>query len=401
MQHSLPQPQYYERGTVAYRRVSWALFLAGYTTFSLLYCVQPMLPEFATDFAVSPAESSLALSLSTGSLAVAIFGAAAVSEGFGRKALMGFGVAAASLLNIASALSHDWHLLLVIRALEGFVLGGVPAVAMAYLAEEMSPKGLAQAMGLYVAGNAFGGMSGRVITGIIAEYLSWRPALGVLGMIGLASAIGFWLLLPPSRNFVRRPGFDPLYHLRAWAGHLQDPALLSLFAIAFLSMGAFVTVYNYAGFYLTAPPYSLNQTELGLIFSAYLFGMISSSLAGSVADRWGRSRVMALGFGLTISGIILGLVSGLLPMLLGICLLTFGFFIGHTIASGWVGRLAKQAKGHASSLYLLSYYLGSSIVGSVGGWFWSHGGWPAIVALTAGMIGIALCLALWLKRLAP
>lgn len=395
-----PLPQFYERGTPAYRRVSFALFLAGYATFSLLYCVQPMLPAFADHFSVSPAQSSLALSLSTGSLAVAILCAAAVSEGLGRRTLMGFGVAAAAALNILTAICDNWTLLLIIRALEGFVLGGVPAVAMAYLAEEISPKGLAQAMGLYVAGNAFGGMSGRVITGIIAEYFSWRPALGVLGLIGLASAIGFWLLLPPSRNFAPRPGFDPIYHLRAWGSHLKNPALLSLFAVGFLAMGAFVTVYNYAGFHLMAPPYNLNQTELGFMFTVYMFGMVSSSLAGNVADRWGRSFVMAVGFAITLLGILVGLAAGLVTALIGVSLLTFGFFIAHTIASGWVGRLAKQNKGHASSLYLLSYYLGSSIVGSVGGWFWSHGGWNAVVTLTSSMIACALLLAFALRRLA-
>ncbi|GAB3437698.1 MFS transporter [Insolitispirillum peregrinum] len=395
-----PAAQYYERGTPAYRRVSFALFLAGYATFSLLYCVQPMLPAFADHFGVSPAESSLALSLSTGALAIAIFGAAAVSEGFGRRALMGFGVAAAAVLNLLTAVCDNWHLLLVIRALEGFVLGGVPAVAMAYLAEEISPKGLAQAMGLYVTGNAFGGMSGRVITGFIAEYFSWRPALGVLGLIGLLAAIGFWLLLPPSRNFVRRPGFDPLYHAKAWAGHLRNPALLSLFAIGFLSMGAFVTIYNYAGFHLMAAPYNLNQTQIGLMFTVYMFGMASSSLAGSIADRWGRWRVMTVGLVIALSGIMLGSLAGLWSALAGVSLLTFGFFIAHTIASGWVGRLAQHSKGHASSLYLLAYYLGSSIVGSVGGWFWSHGGWGAVVGLTGVMIATALGLAVLLRRLA-
>lgn len=53
----------------------------------------------------------------------------------------------------------------------------------------------------------------------------------------------------------------------------------------------------------------------------------------------------------------------------GIACVTFGFFAGHSTASGWVGRLATQGKGQAAALYLLSYYLGSSIVGSLGGRF--------------------------------
>src|SRR5580698_9529314 len=76
------------RGSGAYRRISLALFMAGFATFSLLYCVQPLLPTFSADFHVGPAESSLALSLSTGFLALAILGAAALSERVGRRGLM-------------------------------------------------------------------------------------------------------------------------------------------------------------------------------------------------------------------------------------------------------------------------------------------------------------------------
>ena len=60
------------------------------------------------------------------------------------------------------------------------------------------------------------------------------------------------------------------------------------------------------------------------------------------------------------------------------------------MASGWVGRLAKGSKGHASSLYLLAYYAGSSSMGSGGGWVWSLGGWPAIVGLVSAMLGVIL-----------
>jgi YNFM family putative membrane transporter len=62
------------------------------------------------------------------------------------------------------------------------------------------------------------------------------------------------------------------------------------------------------------------------------------------------------------------------------------------VVSGSVGPLAGATKGHAASLYLLFYYLGSSITGSVGGWFWQHGGWTAIAALTGSFAVLGLIL---------
>ncbi len=395
------QPEdYLTRGSGAYRRASLALFLSGFATFSLLYCVQPLLPIFSREFAVSPAESSLALSLSTGFLAIAIVCAAAVSEGLGRRSLMSISLVGAAVLTIATAFAPNWHLLLVIRALQGFVLGGVPAVAMAYLAEEIDPRGLGATMGLYVGGTAFGGMSGRVLTGIFAEYLSWRPALFLIGAIGLAAAIGFIALLPPSRNFARRAGFDPRFHLKAWMGHLGNPALPFIFAIAFFAMGSFVTIYNYAGFRLVAPPYELNQTELGLIFTVYLFGIGASSVGGLLGDRLGHFTVLLAGIVITATGCALTLFASLPLIILGIVVLTSGFFMTHSVASGLVGRLADGTKGHASSLYMLAYYIGSSVMGSAGGWFWAMEGWSAVVIFTLAMMTLALLSALTARRLA-
>lgn len=399
MQAAAPARQYLTRGTTPYRRASLALFLSGFSTFSLLYCVQPLLPVFASEFAVSPAESSLALSLSTGFLAIAIVCAAAASEGLGRRSLMSISLVGAAFLTIAAAFAPNWHMLLVLRALLGFVLGGVPAVAMAYLAEEIDPKGLGATMGLYVGGTAFGGMSGRVLTGIFAEYLSWRPAMALMGAIGLAAAIGFILLLPASRNFIRRPGFDPRFHLRAWIGHLRNPALPFVFAIAFLAMGSFVTIYNYAGFRLVAPPYELTQTELGLIFTVYMFGIGASSIGGILGDRFGHFAVLLTGLAVTAAGSALTLSASLPVIILGIIVLTSGFFMSHSIASGLVGKLAKGTKGHASSLYMLAYYVGSSVMGSAGGWVFSAEGWSAVVFFTLAMLACAFAAAYAARRL--
>jgi MFS transporter, YNFM family, putative membrane transport protein len=131
------EKQFLLRGTPAFRRASLALFMSGFSTFSLLYCVQPLMPIFATHFKVTAAESSLSLSLSTGFLAVAIFCAAALAESVGRRSLMFASLLGAALCNIVCSVVGDWHMLLAARALEGLLLGGVPAVAMAYLSEEV------------------------------------------------------------------------------------------------------------------------------------------------------------------------------------------------------------------------------------------------------------------------
>jgi len=384
--------------TAALLRIRIALFLAGFATFSLLYSVQPLLPAFAREFGVGAAASSLPLSLATGALAIAIFCAGAVSENLGRRGLMFCSIALAAVLNALAAWLPHWGALVAVRTLSGLALGGVPAVAMVYLAEELPATRLGAATGLYVAGNAFGGMTGRIAMSVLSDHYGWRTALTALSAFGLLCAVGFVLLLPPSRHFLRRHGVNLGFHLRAWGGHLRDRHLPWLFSIPFLLMGCFVSVYNYAAFRLGGPEFGLSQSQIGMIFAAYVFGIVSSSVAGSASDRFGRGPVVLAGVISAVAGMVLTLAH-LLPLVIaGIVLLTIGFFIAHSAASAWVGRLGGAHRSHAASLYLLAYYLGSSVIGAVSGAFWQHGGWNALAAFCLGLLLVALCAAQVLRR---
>ena len=87
-------------------------------------------------------------------------------------------------------------------------------------------------------------------------------------------------------------------------------------------------------------------------------------------------------------------VSDVLPLVIaGVALITAGFFVAHSVASSMIGPAAGVAKAHAASLYLLFYYVGSSVVGSVGGWVWQHGGWTSVVWATAAMTAVGMAAA--------
>ncbi|RYC33692.1 MFS transporter [Lichenibacterium minor] len=384
-------------GSARYVRASLALFLAGFATFSLLYCPQPLLPTLSRAFAVDAAAASLSISVVTTFLALSIVGAATLSDRKGRRSVMLLSLLLASGLNAVAAFAPSWPLFLAARALEGVALGGVPAVAMTYLAEETEAGGLGLAMGIYVGATAVGGMGGRVITGLVAEHAGWRAAVATIGVLGLVDALGFVLLLPPSRHF-RPRAVDLRTQARAFRAAVADRRLLLVYAFAFLAMGGFVAVYNYAGYRLEAPPYSLDQAQEGLIFTLYLLGTLSSTLAGTLADRIGRAPVMALGLGVALVGAAATVFAPLAAVVFGIALVTVGFFAGHGVASGTVGVFAGGDKAQAASLYLLSYYAGSSVLGTVGGVFWSAGGWPGVAGFVAALFAGAAALAGALHR---
>ncbi|MDH1523516.1 MULTISPECIES: MFS transporter [Achromobacter] len=387
-------PAYLARGTPGLRRAQWALFAAGFSTFSLLYCVQPLMPLFTQAFHVSPAQSSLVLSLCTGLLAIAIFFVGLFSAALPRKRVMAWSLFASAILGTIAAVAPDWQSLLALRALQGVAMGGVPAVAMAYLAEEVEPGTLGFAMGLYISGSAFGGLSGRVITGLVSDHFGWRAAMGTLGLLGIVAAVLFLWLLPASRRFTPRRGqgwAGVWSDVRAGAGaHLKNGPLCALFAMGGLLMGAFVAVYNYVGFRLLLPPFSLSQTFIGFIFVVYLVGIFASTWFGRLADRHGRGAMLSAASGLALAGLVLTLSDSLPVLVAGIVIFTFGFFAAHAVASGWVGQMARGYKALAASLYLLVYYVGSSVLGALGGQFWTVGGWHGVAAMAGGLLAAAL-----------
>lgn len=389
-----------ERGTAAFRQTNLAVFAAGFSTFALLYCVQPLLPEFSREFGVGAAASSLAVSLTTGTLAVSMLAIGSVSEAVGRKPVMVASLFAAALLTIASALVPGWRSFLVLRAVEGIAFAGLPAIAMAYLSEEMARASIGLAMGLYVGGTGLGGMAGRLLTAAITDVVSWRAAVGAVGVLGVIAAIVFWRSLPPSRHFHPRP--LALRDLaRSFVHHLSDAGLLALFSEGFLVMGSFVTIYNYIGYRLLAPPYSLSQTAVGTIFTVYLVGIGSSAWLGDLGGRIGRGRLLWVTIVVMLAGVAATFARPLASIVAGMALLTFGFFAAHSIVSSWVGLRAHHARAQASSLYLFFYYTGSAIAGLVGGFFWAAHGWRGVAGFVAVLLVVALAIALWLARLQP
>lgn len=387
-------------GTPAFRRVNWALFVAGFATFGLLYCVQPLLPEFTREYGVGAAASSLSLSLTTCVLAFGMLFAGVVSDAWGRKPVMAGSIFASALLVLASALAPGWTTLLVLRALLGLSLAGLPAVAMTYLAEEIDVASIGLGMGLYISGNAIGGMSGRLITGVLADFANWRVGVCVMALLGLACALAFWRLLPPSRHFQTQPLRWRVLGERVGV-LFHDRGLPWLFAEGFLLLGAFVTIYNYIGYRLLAPPYNLSQAVVGAIFIIYLIGTFASPWVGHLAGRLGRRKVLWSMLALLLAGSLLTGFASLWAIVGGIVLLTFGFFGAHSVVSSWIGRRAGAAKAHASSLYLFCYYMGSSIAGAAGGLFYAADGWNGIVGFVGAMALTGLAIALGLYRLAP
>ncbi len=380
-----------------FRRSNLALFAAGVATFVLLYSTQGLLPLLSSSLDLTPGQASWTASAATLGLALGLLPASALSDRYGRTAVMTGSVLAASLLALALPFAPGLGTLVALRVLQGAALAGLPATAMAYLAEEVHPSALASAMGLYVAGNSIGGMSGRLVSGWVGAAWGWRWGLAASALLALLAAAAFRALIPAARHFRRTP-VDARALGRTVAAHLRNPLLLRLYALGLLFMAVFGAVYNTVGFRLIAAPFNLPQSVAASIFVVYLVGTASSAGAGRLTARLGRRGTLYVAITLTAAGLLLSLAGSLLCALLGLVLITAGFFAGHATASSSVGRTAQHGRAQASALYLIAYYLGNSLGGTLGADAYHHIGWTGSAAVGLTAMALAAGVTLYATR---
>ncbi|GAB3258116.1 MFS transporter [Kineosporia babensis] len=382
----------YEVGSREYRRLVGALLCAGVACFAALYAPQGVLPLVAQSMRVSEAQSALLVSAGTVGLALGVLPWSWVADRIGRLTAMRAAMVASAVLGLAWIVFPGFEGMVVLRVLQGLALGGIPGLAITYLHDEVSPAQATVAAATYVSGTTLGGISGRMIAGPVAELWGWRWGVALTWVVAALGSVAFVVLAPPARGFVRDRGVRAADVVRNVGTHLRDPGMLVLYAQAFLLMGGFVAVYNYLGFRLEAQPFGLSAAVTSLLFLAYLSGTFSSRHAGRLAGRLGRIRVLALSWSTMLAGVALTLVDNLVAIAVGLVVLTGGFFGAHAIASGWVGARAGTGRAQAASLYNLFYYLGSSVLGWVGGMFFAGWGWSGVAGLMAGLVVAASAL---------
>ncbi|BDG45607.1 MULTISPECIES: MFS transporter [Parageobacillus] len=359
------------------------IFVATSNAFIVLYAPQPLLPLWTQEFDVSIATASLAISLTIISLSIASFLFAQLLDQWNRKKVI---LSASILLIIPSVmifLSESFSFILFWRCIYGFIIPGILAMMMAYISEEFPPNQKGRVMGVYVSANVAGGLVGRVISGPIADTLSWRTVFLVIALFSILVAFLVWKYLPKST-------FQRERKKKSFIIHFKNPALIGTFAIGFSQFFAFIGFFTYIPFYVDQPPFNLNNTQISLLYATYALGIFSAPIAGIVSDKIGRRWTMCIGHIIGGLGILITLWPTIPALISGSSLLAFGNFASQSATTSYVTDVATTSRGSASSLYLVFFYLGGSLGAWIPGILWDVFGWHGVVFLTVGTIVLAL-----------
>lgn len=369
-----------------------ALYAATVAVYSDMYITQPILPLISREFGVAPATAGLTVSAVVLAIALASSSCGPLSDALGRKPVMVWSCGLLALPTLLCAVAPTFGLLLICRALQGLCIPGLTAVAVAYIGDRFPPHRLGALVGGWIAATVAGGLSGRVLSGLITDMVGWRAAFVFFAAATLLCALGMAVALPPD-GARASSGWVGAY--RGMVAHLRDRRLVGAFLIGGTLFFGFIGIFTYLPYYLSAPPFSLPPALVSLAYLAYLAGVIVSPLAGRLSARVGRRALMALGLVIAVAGMLGTLAPGLPLIVLSLFVLCTGMFTAQAVAPAYVNATAATAKGGASALYLMSYYVGGTLGAALPGVAWQAFGWGGVTAVCVAALGAAL-LAVWL-----
>ncbi|MBM7648394.1 YNFM family putative membrane transporter [Bacillus ectoiniformans] len=366
-------------------RMIGALVCASLITFANLYFAQPLMPVFSKEFSITPAESSLSLSLTVIALMAGLLIFGFLSDRLGRRKIMDIGLFLSMLPLAFMPFIDSFAWLLVLRFIQGFFIACIPAAAIAYVSEEVAPRSVGLGIILYIAANSMGGMLGRLGIGYIADAASWQTALlSLLGANVVMYILYLWWIAP-SRYFEpsERPFAEDITGMLA---HLKNRSLIPLFLAGIMLQMAFTGLWSYLPFYLQSPPFDWSLKMISFTYAAYFAGVVGSITAGKLSQSFPKTKLLIAGTAFFISGTLMTLFQSGTLIVIGLSLNCLGFFVVHSLMTAIVNERATHHKGGASSLYLFSYYFGVATGGTITAFIWQAAGWIGVVSLSLVLI---------------
>src|SRR5436305_3964007 len=351
--------------------------------FAVTYSTQAILPDISEAFDVSPAHAGLTISVVVLALAAGAWIWGPFSDRYGRRRSI---VLASALLvppTIGAALAPTFGVLLLCRALQGFCMPGLLTAGVPYVAEAFAPRIGGRAMGYYVTSLVAGGLIGRLGVGLLAAWIGWRWAIGLLAVFPAVATVVMARSLVDVPSDGRRSG-----RVRGLRRELFSGTLLRATAVGSAFFFTFVGTFSYVVYRLEAPPFELGDAAVSIVFALWIVGG-AGPLFGRLSDRIGWRRLALLAVAIAVVGIVLSLPASLPTLIVGLGCVALGNFAGVTAAQLGVSSARSIDRGAASSIYFSVYYGSGAVGGYVPGLAWQAWDWHGVAFSGFGALALA------------
>lgn len=230
-----PTPRFSPRAILL---IELALAMGGFAIGTGEFAIMGLMPNVAQGLGISEPQvghviSTYALGVVVGAPLLAILG----SRLFRRHLLLLL-MSFFALGNFASAMAPDYHSLMLFRFIAGLPHGAYFGVAMLVAASMVAPNQRAKAVSRVLAGLTIAMLIGNPIATWLGQWLSWRWAFGLVGLIALLTVLLVAIFLPLDRN---EPRNNPMRELRDFN---RKPVWLAL-AISSIGFAGMFCVFSY------------------------------------------------------------------------------------------------------------------------------------------------------------
>lgn len=353
--------------------------LAFHVDTLLYYLLVPLLPAYARDLQLNQMEVGILFGSYAVAMLLATLPVAVLTDRFGRRRPMLWGLAGLGVTTILFALSHRFWLLVLARCLQGVAGAATWLPGMALLADHYPSGERGRAMGTAFAAANLGVLAGPPLSGFLAQHAGpSAPFLLGAALVALDAA-GRAFLLP---EVTATPG--PRLPFRQL---LANPTIRLFSGAMALGSGLWALLESMLPLDMDRR-LGLTATGIGLCFAASaLAHTFTSPLMGRLSDRAGRLPVLRIG--LVLAALLLPLPA-LLPkawMVVGAMMAlgaTASFLMSpcSPAVADQVERLGSQSFASAFSILNLAYAVGMMVGPLLGGTLVEGFGLPAALGLS-------------------
>lgn len=339
--------------------ITFILFWTGLVVLCSLYATIPLLSVFASIFELSTSQAAWAGSIFSIFFAVGCLFFGAISDRFGRKKVMVFGLLCFSIVTFTIGLSTSFNQLLILRGIQGVAAATFSPVALTYVGLMYPDKKKVTTIGIISSGFLMAGIIGQLLSSFIESMFNWNMVFYLLGIIYIVTTFFMFIILP--NDSIKQENKSIFAVIKKFKIPFTKKPLLLCNCISIMVLLSFVGMYTALGHYLHTN-FGFDDQEIFYVRAAGIFGLILSPLTGRFVQKFGMKKVLHTGLLCSIIGLFsIGFSNHLFFTILMSILYVCGIAIVVPSMLALVGQLGGNEKGIATSIYTFILFIGASI----------------------------------------
>jgi predicted MFS family arabinose efflux permease len=366
-----------------------------------VYYAQPLLDAMADEFGISHATAGLVITFTQIGYGLGLLLVAPLGDLLDRRRL----IVGQSLLSAAAllvvAFAPTGTILLAGMAAIG-LLAVVTQVIVAYAALLARPAERGSIVGVVTSGIIIGILLARTVAGTLSDIFGWRSVYVASAAATLIIAGLLFKALPrqaiPSAHISYPRLIASLFAL-----FVEEPVLRIRATIALLIFAAITVLWTPMVLPLSAPPFSLSHTEVGLFGLAGAAGAIGAARAGSLADRGHAQRTTGIALAIMlVSWLPISLLShSLWSLIIGVVAIDFGLQSVHVSNQSLIYRVRPEAQSRLTAGYMVCYSIGCASGSIASTLVYAALGWSGVCLVGAAISAVALLFWVLTRHLTP